>query len=261
MSDHVALRSAATAALACLALAAPAAAASPAAPGDDAEALASAFYGPAEIWLQRKPEHRRERELVFRSAEGAAPRVLDIRVPAHNRKLPSDWSERLALGLDGHGRLTVVMTARRGLYRARVKDGAKPRRIRHTSLADSYPSLFRGRLAFAHEPHARSSVRVGTLGSGPQRTVWSDRESAAVETAIGRAGAVAFVTAADGAEEGLYDAELATPAGRIRDLWPGDRHNGGISLELTPNGRRLTVAVSAGHRLLHYRLPGGRRLP
>jgi hypothetical protein len=225
------------------------------------EAIASASYGPAEIWLQRTPEDRRQRQLVYRASSNAAPRVLDIDVPAHNRKLPSDWSERLALGRDGHGRLTVVMTARRGLYRARVKDGAKPRRIPRTSLDDSYPSLFRGRLALAHQPHLRSSVRVGSLGLGPRRTVWSDRGSAAVETAIGKGGAVAFVTAADGAEEPLYDAALATPAGRVRDLWPGDRHNGGISLELTPNGRRLTVAVAKGHRLLRYRLPGGRRLP
>lgn len=233
----------------------------PAASGD--AAIASATYGHAEVWLQRKPGDRRERELVYKPTGDAAPRVLDIAVPAHNRKLPSDWSERLALGLDARGKLTVVVTARRGLYRARVKNGATPRRIPHTSLHDSYPSLFKGRIAFVHQPGTRSSVRVGELTSGPRRVAWTnheDRQSAAIDTVIGKGGAVAFVTVADGAEEGLYDARLAVPGRAVRDLWPGDRHNGGISLEVTPDGRRLTVAVSAGHRILNYRLPDGRRL-
>ena len=101
---------------------------------------------------------------------------------------------------------------------------------------------------------------MGSLKGEATRTAWtntSDTAWVAVDTAIGAGGAVAFVIGADGAEEGLYDALLARPRGRVLDVWPGGHHDGVLSLDVSANGRRLTVA---GPSVWHYALPSGRRL-
>jgi hypothetical protein len=224
------------------------------------DGIASAAYAKAEIWLQRKPSDHKQRELVFQATPDSAPQVLDVAVPQRDTRFPSEWSERLALGLDRAGRLAAVVTSRTGLYWTRVKHAPKLHRVPGTTKADSFPSIFRGRLAYDHQPRAVSSVRVGSLTDGATRTAWTNRSDtawAAVDTAIGADGAVAFVIGADGAEEALYDAKLVRPDGRVVDVWPGDHHDGVLSLEISTSGRRLTVA---GPTVWHYALPSGRRL-
>jgi hypothetical protein len=231
-------------------------------PADDTDAIASAFYGTAEIWLQQTPGDPKRRELVFKSTPDATPEVLDIAVPQHDASVPSDFSEHVALGLDRSGALTVVMQSRIGLYWTHVGGQPRLRLVPRTSRRDAYPSIWRGRLAFDHQVGTRSSVRVGSLDQGPQRTVWSnasDDSWVAIDTAIGADDAVAFVIGSDGADEPLNDALLARAGKRVVDLWPGDRHNGGLSLDISPDGHRLTVAAASSHTVIHYALPTGRR--
>lgn len=230
----------------------------------DEDVIATASYGKAEIWLRRKPDDRHRRELVFRSTPGATPRVLRVTVPPRDRKSTSDWSENLALGLDRRRKLTVVMQSRHGLYWTHVAGKPRLRRVPRTNRNHVYPSIFRGRIAAGQIAGSRSRVRLGSLTHGLAHTVWrnrSDRNLAARDTAIGAGDAVAFVAVADGAEEALFDARLVRPGrGGIIDVWPADRHNGGVSLKVSGNGRRLTVAAHRSPTVVRYALPSGRRL-
>ena len=224
------------------------------------DALAVASYGRAQVWLQREASDRTRRELVYQPSAGVAPRTLDVTVPRRDMTVSSQWGEQLALGRDRAGRLTVVVTSRRGLYRTRVAAARTLRRVPGTTRRDSYPSVFRGRLAYVHQRGTRSRVMTGSLTDGASRTAWTnaaDTASAAAQTAIGANGAVAFVVVADGAEVGLFDAKLARPDGRVLDVYPGDRHAGELSLSVSSHGRRLRVS---GPSTWRYALPSGRRL-
>ena len=168
--------------------------------------------------------------------------------------------ENVALGLDANGRLTVVLQSRRGLYWSSV---ARPRlrRVPGTSGEDVFPSLFRGRLAFTHAAGERTSLRSGTLTAGAVRTLATadeDDNAFIMDTRIGSGGAVAYVIGGDGAEAAFYHARLARPGRTTLNVWPGDSHNDGITLETDRSGRKLTVAAMG--RALHYALPSGRRL-
>jgi hypothetical protein len=228
-----------------------------AAPPEDA--ISSQSYGRSWIWLERDPADRANRRLLFQDDSGPA-RVLAVKVPERNRHLRSSWGENIALGLDAGGRLTVVLQSRRGLYWSSV---ARPR-LRHvpgTSGRDVFPSLFRGRVAFTHAARERTSLRSGTLTAGAARTLATAAENDnafIMDTRIGSGGAVAYVIGEDGAEAALYHARLARPGRTTLNLWPGDSHNDGITLETDRSGRKLTVAAKG--RVLHYALPSGRRL-
>jgi hypothetical protein len=228
-----------------------------AAPPDDA--ISSASYGRSSIWLERDPADRTKRRLVFEDAATPA-RVLAITVPDRNRHLASTWAENVALGLDGNGRLAVVLQSRRGLYWSPV---ARPRlrRVPGSTGDDVFPSVFRGRLAVNHVAGKRTSLRSGTLTAGARRTLATandDDNAFIMDTRIGSGGAVAYVIGGDGAEAAVYHARLARPGRATLDVWPGDSHNDGITLETDRSGRRLTVAAMG--RVLHYALPSGRRL-
>lgn len=88
-------------------------------------------------------------------------------------------------------------------------------------------------------------------------TTRPDDEWAPDETAIGAGGAVAWITVADGAEAGLYDAMVAPAHGHVIDVWPRGDHHADVSLSLSANGRRLTVR---GRTVVHYTLPSGHPL-
>jgi len=228
-----------------------------AAPPDDA--ISSQSYGRSWIWLERDPADRAKRRLVFEDA-GAPAQVLAVKVPERNRHLHSPWGENVALGLDANGRLTVVLQSRRGLYWSSV---ARPqlRRVPRTSGEDVFPSLFRGRIAFTDAAGERTILRSGTLTAGAGRTLATaeeDDNAFIMDTRIGSGGAVAYVIGGDGAEEALYHARLARPGRKTLNIWPGDGHNGGITLETDRSGRKLTVAAMG--RALRYALPSGRRL-
>jgi hypothetical protein len=228
-----------------------------AAPPDNA--ISSASYGRSSVWLERDPAGRTKRRLVFQDAD-APERVLAITVPKRNRHMISMWAENVALGLDGSGRLAVVLQSRRGLYWSPV---ARPRlrRVPGTTGDDVFPSIFRGRLAFTHAAGKRTSVRRGTLTTSAQRTLATandDDNAFIMDTRIGAAGAVAYVIGGDGAEAAFYHARLARPDRATLNVWPGDSHNDGITLETDRSGRKLTVAANG--RALHYALPSGRRL-
>ncbi len=228
-----------------------------AAPPDDA--ISSQSYGRSWIWLERDPADRAKRRLVFEDA-GAPPQVLDVKLPERNRRMRSPWGENVALGLDANGRLTVVLQSRRGLYWSSV---ARPRlrRVPGTSGEDVFPSLFRGRLAFTHAAGERTILRSGTLTAGARRTLATadeDDNAFIMDTRIGSGGAVAYVIGGDGAEAAFYHARLARPGRTTLNVWPGDSHNDGITLETDRSGRKLTVAAMG--RVLHYALPSGRRL-
>jgi hypothetical protein len=223
------------------------------------DAISSASYGGGSVWLQRDPADGAKRQLVFEDA-GVPARVLAVRVPARNRHFHSPWAENVALGLDGSGRLTVVLQSRRGLYSTPVSH-PRLRRVPGTTGDDAFPSLFRGRLAFTRVDGKRTSLRSGTLTAGSARTLATaddDDNEFIMDTRIGSGGAVAFVIGSDGAESVLYHARLARPGRTTFTVWPGDSHNDGITLETSRGGRRLTVAAMG--RVLHYALPSGRRL-
>jgi hypothetical protein len=226
------------------------------------DAIASAAYGHSEAWLQHKADDRHRRELVFQAAPETPARVLSVTVPPRDTSISSEWGENLALGRDRTGALTVVMQSRRGLYWTHVTSEPRLHRVPRTTKDDVFPSLFRGRVASSHAVGLRSSVRLGSLTGGLARQLWtngSDDNLGARDTAIGAGNAVAFVTVSDGAEEGLFDARLVRPGRRgVLDLWPGDRHNGGVSLDVSRDGRRLTVAASS--QVIRYALPTGRKL-
>jgi hypothetical protein len=228
-----------------------------AAPPDDA--ISSAFYGRSSIWLERDPADRTKRRVVFQDA-GAPARVLGVTPPERNRHLLSAWAENVALGLDASGRLAVVLQSRRGLYWTPV---VRPRlrRVPGTTGDDVFPSVFRGGLAFNHAAGKRTRVRNGTLAAGARRTLATanaDDNEFIMDTRIGSGGAVAYVIGGDGAEAAFYHAGLARPGRATLNVWPGDSHNDGITLETDRSGRRLTVAAMG--RVLHYALPSGRRL-
>jgi hypothetical protein len=221
------------------------------------DAVAEASYGQAEVWLRTGDDGR---ELVFRPAPGAAEQVLAVTVPPRETGvLAPSLRDGLALGLDAAGKLTVVMQSRDGLQWTRIAGQPQLRRVRGTDKRDILPSLFRGRLAYTDVAGPRSSVRLGSLTSAKVKTLWrstSDNEAARA-TAIGANDTVAFVTVADGAAEGLYDAYLVRGA-RPLDIWRGDKHNGGLSLAVSTDGRQLTV--KSRHDDVRYTLPTGRRL-
>jgi hypothetical protein len=183
------------------------------------DAITSAAYGKAEIWLQHKADDRHRRELVFKASPDAPARVLSVTVPPRDTSSSSEWGENLALGRDQTGKLTVVMQSRRGLYWTHVTSEPRLHRVPRTTKDDVFPSLFRGRVASSHAAGMRSSVRLGSLTGGLTRQLWtngSDDNLGARDTAIGAGNAVAFVTVADGAEEGLFDARLVRPSQRRR---------------------------------------------
>jgi hypothetical protein len=263
---HLARRAGATAALAAAAVALAPAVHAAAAPDN---AIASAAYGNAEIWLQRKPSDRGQRELVFKQTPNAEPRVLDVTVPPRNKRMISRWGENLALGLDGRGKLTTVLQSKRGLYRTRVTGTPHMHRIPATTKDDTFPSLFRGQVAYGRRiGENRSIVRLSTLRGARARTVWTNRsrpQYAAEQTAVGAGKAVAIVTVREGAGAGGYQALLARPARptkRLQTLGLGDTHRGGLSVEVNRNGRRLTVTrnLDDSTTTITYALPSGREL-
>ena len=224
-----------------------------------ADAISSASYGRSSVWLERDPADRAKRRLLFQPA-GEPARVLPLKVPERNRHFVSAWAENVALGLDRSGRLAVVLQSRRGLRWSRV---ARPRlhRVPGTNGDDVFPSLFRGRLAFTHAAGKRTRLRSGTLTAGPAHTLATaseDDNASIMDTRIGSGGAVAYVIGGDGAESAFYHAHLARPGRRTLNVWPGDSHNDGITLETNRSGRKLTV--TAMDRVLHYALPSGRPL-
>jgi hypothetical protein len=224
------------------------------------DAIASATYGNAEIWLQRKPTDHKQRELVYQPRTDAAPQVLNVRVPERERTYPSDAAEQLTLGRDRAGQLVVIVTSRTGLYWTRVSRPPKLHHVPGTTKRDNNASLFRGRIAFDTYSHGRASVKAGSLVRGATRTLWTTRlggEWYPDETVIGAGGAVAWINFADGAEAGLFDAMIAPPRGHVIDVWPRGDHHTDVSLSLSTDGRRLTVW---GRSVVHYELPSGRRL-
>jgi hypothetical protein len=252
---------AATSMIALTALAHPAPAG--AAPDD---AFASAAYGEAEIWWQRKPSDRTRRELVFRAGPDAAPRVLAV--PATGRG--SNYSD-LALGLDARGRLVAVLESRLGLRWTRVSGPVRLRRVPGSTGLDARPSLFRGRLAcIGIVRGAYTSVRVGSLTRGGARTVWWPRLSeryAPIHVAIGARDAVAVIAHKDGAAEGAYRALLLRPGSPPKRLLPtvalGDRHEGGLALDgVSTDGRRVTIIRRFDEEITRFTfaLPSGRKL-
>jgi hypothetical protein len=232
-------------------------------------AIASAVYGEAEIWLQRKPSDRTQRELVFQQVPSAEPRVLDVKVPPRNKRMISWWGENLALGLDGAGKLTAVLQSDRGLYWTHVTGTPRMRRVPATTRKDTFPSLFRGRVAYGRfAGENRSIVRLGALRRSRARTVWTNRSSTkwvAQQTAIGAGNTVAIVTLRDGAGNGARRVLLARsgrPTKRLQSLGLGHFSEGGLWIETSRNGRRLTVTrtLDDATTAITYALPSGRRL-
>jgi hypothetical protein len=223
------------------------------------DAISSASYGRSSIWLERDPADRTKRRLVLQDA-GTPARVLAITVPERNRHMVSTWAENVALGLDGSGRLAVVLQGRRGLYWSPIAH-PRLRRVPDTTGNDVFPSIFRGRLALTHAAGKRTSLRSGTLTTGARQTLATaseDDNAFIMDTRIGSGGAVAYVIGGDGAEAAFYHARLARSGRATLSVWPGDSHNDGITLETDRSGRKLTVAANG--RVLHYALPSGRRL-
>lgn len=234
------------------------------------DVLATASYGEAQVSLRRVPDDRTRRELVFARTATATPRVLDVRVPPRNERFASHFAENVALGLDGGGRLTVVLQSRGGLRWTHV---TRPRlhRVPGTTRNDTFPSLFRGSIAYARVVGDLGSVvRVGALDSARSRAVWSNlrdeaRTWVALETAIGRKGAVGIVTAREGAGNGAFRALLGSPgrkAKRLESLALGHTHEGGLSVETTTDGRRLIVSrtLDGATKRSRFALPSGRPL-
>ena len=212
------------------------------------DAIASAIYGKAEIWLQHKPSDHKQRELVFKASRDAAPRVLNVTVPQRNTHFVSRWAENLGLGLDATGKLTVVVQSNRGLYFTHVTGTPQLHHVSGTTKDDTFPSIFRGRLAYGRQiGENQSTVRLGSLTSARARTVWpnTDGEWAAQDTAIGTGDTVALVTVRDGAGNGGYQARIVHSDGttkRLLNLGLGDTHDGGLAItSVSPSGRRLTI--------------------
>jgi hypothetical protein len=243
-----------------------AAAQASAAPGD---AIASAGYGKAEIWLQRKPSDHTQRELVFKASSDAAPRVLSVTVPQRNTHFVSAWAENLGLGLDASGTLTVVLQSKRGLYFTHVIGTPHLHHVPGTTKDDTFPSIFRGRLAYGRQiGETRSVVRLGSLTGARVRTVWhnTDGEWAAQDTAIGAGNTIALVTVRDGAGNGGYQAQIVRPGGtakRLLNLGLGDTHDGGLAITgVSPSGRRLTInrQFDGASTDIAFALPSGRKI-
>jgi hypothetical protein len=220
-------------------------------------------YGQSTVVLERGAADRSKRRLSFQRDSHSKWRVLDIRVPKRDTRYPSEFSEHVALGLDGTGRMTIVIQSRTGLYCSHVSR-PQQHRVPRTTRDDGYPSLFRGQLAMAHNPDEKpATVRTGTLTNGPDTTRWRAREdesSWVEQTAVGAGGAVAFVLGNDGLEEALFNAFLLRPGKAPLGLWPGDHHNGGVQMRTYPSGRRLDVTSHTSSREYRYFLPSGRRL-
>ncbi len=260
-------RPVAVVALAGVLVAAAAPALADAAPPD---ATATASYGESEVWLQPKADDGRQRELVFQESREASPRVLDVRVPRRNRGFVAPWAENLALGLDASGTLTVVMQSNRGLYWTHVEGRPRLRRVPGTTTRDTFPSLFRGRLAYGRSVgDERSTVRVGTLTSARARTVWSNRSDGdwvAQDIAIGAGGAVAFVSVRDGAGNGAYQVRLVRPGRSVKRLLLlqlGHTHEGFLAIRgVSPGGRRLTITrqLDESGTTIKFSLPAGHRV-
>jgi hypothetical protein len=212
------------------------------------DAIASAIYGKTEIWLQHKPSDQKQRELVFKASRDAAPRVLNVTVPQRNTHFVSRWAENLGLGLDATGKLTVVVQSNRGLYFTHVTGTPQLHHVSGTTKDDTFPSIFRGRLAYGRQiGENQSTVRLGSLTSARARTVWrnTDGEWAAQDTAIGTGDTVALVTVRDGAGNGGYQARIVHSDGRTKrllNLGLDDTHDGGLAItSVSPSGRRLTI--------------------
>jgi hypothetical protein len=232
------------------------------------DAIATARYGDAQVWLQRTSPTSKTRELVFQASASATPRTLAVTVPPHAH-FQSPWAENLALGLDRPGRLTVVMQTNRGLYWTHVAGTPRLHHVPSTTKDDTFPSLFRGALAFGRRHGFKSELRVGSLATGRVHTVWTsrpDNEWAAEDTAIGAHGAIAFVTVRDGAGNGGYQLRLIRAGGRLSTLLNvglGDTHTGGISITgMSTNGRRVTAErdFDSSSVDVTYALPSGKKL-
>lgn len=231
------------------------------------DALASAVYGNATLWLQRKPDDRKQAELVFRETSSSEPRVIPVTLPKLAQ--PLSFGQNVALGLDARGVLTAVVEGARGLYQTRVTGTPRLRQVPGTTRGDGEPGLFRGKLSYARYAGEETTiVRLVSLASGRGRTVWSIRAPATgpLETAVGAGRAVVIVTHTEGAAEGTYRAVLARPGRRPQRLLVnalGHHHQGGIWVAaVAPSGRRAIL-----HRLfdeedadIAFALPSGRRL-
>jgi hypothetical protein len=151
-----------------------------------------------------------------------------------------------------------------------VSGGARLHRVPRTTGHDRYPSLFRGKLAYARSiGESRSVVRLGSLKTGAARTIWTNRSDDrwfALDTAVGAGNAIAFVTARDGAGNGAYRAYIAGPnrrAERVLSLNLGHSGEGGLTIEgVSRNGRRVTINSQYDDKSTDhvYALPSGRKV-
>lgn len=231
-------------------------------------ALAVASYDRAQVWLQTKPGDREQRELVYRTDPAATPRVLDVTVPLRNQNLRRGLRENLGMGLDGNGRLSVVMQSKRGLCWTRVTGAPRLRLVPGSTGRDTFPSLFRGRLAFSRRVGSLGTeVRVGSLVDAESRVVASadDGLSATEDTAVGAGGSVAFVTVREGGQL-RHQVDVARPGGplkRVTRLVLGEGQEGGLTLPgVSPDGRLLRVQRQVGDRSTEvaFSLPGGKAI-
>src|SRR5262249_37940492 len=112
--------------------------------------------------------------------------------------------------------------------------------------------LFKGAIAFDTGSGTHTRVVKGTLTNGATNTLWrGNDEWGPGETVIGAGGGVAWINYADGAEAALEDAMVASANGRVIDGWPHGDHHKPVTLDLSGDGRRLTIR---GRATVHYTL-------
>jgi hypothetical protein len=210
-----------------------------------AAAISSWHFGAAEISLQPVSATDSTRQLVYRSAPSATPRVLSITVPPRIRHVVSPWADNVAMGLDGAGKLTVVMQSSRGLYWAHVSGSPALHHVPGTTKDDFFPSLFRGTLAFSHAVGVSSTVRTMPLSGGAVRTVWSsapDNEFGAQYTAIGVARSVAVVLVRDGADSAAYVLKRFRPGRKPKTLMAAASGDALSMYGTSRDGRKLIAS-------------------
>ena len=233
------------------------------------DAVATAAYGASEISLQRDPDDRARRQLVVKEGDDATPRVL-LTAPPRNRRMQSSSGQNLALGLDAGGKLTAVLQSNRGLYWTHVAGKPRLRLVPGTTRNDTFPSLFKGKLAYGSRSGQRSIVRLASLTRGGARTVWQRfRRSRALRhrDRHRRRRCRCRRTVRDGAGNGIYATEPRVPIAspkRLSRLGLGDSHEGGLAIRrVTTDGRRVVIArdFDETHQAITFALPSGRRLP